>query len=217
VPSLTALRKHLALPLSLAAGTLLFFALLLLRFRLAGSREYLWLVWNLFLAWIPYGVALLLDWAPRRPAWLTALLGLVWLLFFPNAPYLLTDIIHLTWVPAPDIWFDIALIAYTALLGLFLAFASMQLIHRAVTNARGAAAGWLFAIAVWWLCALGMYLGRVPRWNSWDVIHAPLLIVRDALVLLGQPGPQLFIATFALVLNAGYLIYYTSSAKNGPG
>jgi uncharacterized membrane protein len=184
--------------------------MLLARGVLAHNQHYRWLVWNLFLAWVPYIAALALTFTPRRPAWVTGGLWGVWLLFLPNAPYLVTDLIHLTWVETFNIYYDIAMVGFLAYLGLMLGFAAMQVVHGMVARARGALWGWIFAVGVWWLSALGIYLGRVPRWNSWNVLRAPLAISRDALWLLTQREPQLFIVIFGLILNLGYFIYWQS-------
>ena len=82
----------------LALGLLTAFDLGLLGFRSehTGRPDHIFLAWNLFLAWIPFVLALALyDRARRRSS--PAILGALacgWLLFFPNAPYILTDMIH---------------------------------------------------------------------------------------------------------------------------
>src|SRR5690242_12140041 len=78
--------------------TCLALLLLELRMHLVHAPEYHWMRWNLFLAWVPYAASLWIAALSReqagawRRAWLPALL---WLLFFPNAPYLVTDLRHL--------------------------------------------------------------------------------------------------------------------------
>ncbi len=79
-----------------------------------NARWFSFLVWNLFLAWVPYFWSL---WAlnlhrcqPQR-WWLLLLPGTLWLLFFPNAPYLITDLIHLRNYPSVPFWYDIGMLA----------------------------------------------------------------------------------------------------------
>src|SRR5215212_7143970 len=81
------------------------------RISATGSLDYFNLVWNLVLAWIPLGLALILyDGARRGVAghWLLSL-GALWLLFFPNAPYLMTDLKYLSEVGGAPFWFDAVL------------------------------------------------------------------------------------------------------------
>src|ERR687887_630785 len=133
------------------------------------------LVWNLFLAWIPVGFALLLyDRHVRRAGLATvAGLGLLWLLFFPNAPYIVTDFKYLAGSTGREFWFDGALIGTAATTGLLLGFVSLYLLQAIVRRGVGARCGWLFVFAALGLGSFGIYLGRVLRWNSWDIFAPP--------------------------------------------
>src|SRR5689334_3878878 len=92
------------------------FSLALLAGRLAatGSASFAFLGWNLFLAWVPFAVALALrrlDGAGRLTPLRTGALGAVWLAFLPNAPYIVTDFLHLRVRPGVPLWFDVVLLA----------------------------------------------------------------------------------------------------------
>src|SRR4051794_26818533 len=82
--------------------------LVLVRVSVTGVPNFLYLVWNLFLAWIPFVLALAL-YDGRRRGWgggrLLAL-GVAWLAFFPNAPYIVTDFVHLNRDPLSPLWYD---------------------------------------------------------------------------------------------------------------
>lgn len=114
-----------------------------------------------------------------RLSWLmVAGCAFVWLLFFPNAPYLLTDILHLTARPDIALWYDLILVIAFALSGTLLGLVLLlmqMLVHRAV----GPVLGWLFALAVLGLSGFGIYLGRFQRWNSWDVFTNPHTLLAD--------------------------------------
>ena len=96
--------------------------------------------------------------------------GAAWLLFLPNAPYVLTDFIHLG---ERHRLFDTLLIASFAFTSLALGFASLLLVQFVVTRAAGAMIGWATALASLFAASVGIYLGRVLRFNSWDVVHRP--------------------------------------------
>src|SRR4051794_3841798 len=125
--------------------------LLLGRIYLSHSFAYTHLVWNLFLAWVPYGCALWLYVLARkrRPyAWYLLVPGGLWLIFLPNAPYLLTEYVHLQYIVPLTMWYDIGMIAAFAWTGCFLAVAGLQAVQTVVQRYIGWAGGWLFALGV---------------------------------------------------------------------
>ncbi len=160
--------------------------------RAAYSRQwtFIFLVWNLFLAWIPYLAAL---WAagihqrhPRR-WWATFAPGILWLAFFPNAPYIITDFLHLSARPPVPMWFDIGLLATFAWSGLFLAVFSLRAMQHVVRSFLGQAASWLFVLMTLGLSGLGVYMGRFLRWNSWDLLVQPKAVLADIVFRLAHP------------------------------
>jgi uncharacterized membrane protein len=175
------------------AASVVGMGLLAARAVVTQSLGALYLPWNLFLAWLPLGLALLTRWLalahpPRR--WLLVLTGAAWLLFLPNAPYILTDLIHLTRVrpgPAAPLWFDLLLHLTVATTGLLLGFASLAVMQGLVSRAWGRLAGWGFAVASLALSGLGIYIGRFLRWNSWDVLVAPGPLLADVTQRLANP------------------------------
>ncbi len=172
--------RQLAVLASLSLATILCIGLLVLRIAHSGHSTYSWLLWNLFLAWLPAGFALI-AYNIRRHSRLRWLLicgcALVWLAFFPNAPYLVTDIIHLHRQSDVPFWFDLILLVAFAWTGCFLGLVSLYLMQETVRWAAGSVVSWLFAFASLGLSGFGIYLGRFLRWNSWDVIFAPTQIL----------------------------------------
>lgn len=176
--------------------------LLAVRLDRVGEPAFGFLVWNLFLAWIPYGLALGLALVhtrsgPRPMIWL---LGVGWLLFLPNAPYILTDFIHLGRRPGAPLWFDAALIGAFAGVGLALGLVSLLIVHRVVEVRSGRVVGWLFAVAALVLSAVGVYLGRFPRFNSWDVVTDPQSLVSVVLHRLADPFGNPFLLQFGALM-----------------
>ncbi len=171
---------------SLAAASMWCVVLLVVRKHEYGAAAYKGLVWNLFLAWIPFVVALLVLAAYRRRAssGLLLVLGLVWLVFLPNAPYVFTDFVHLG---TDHRLFDTLIIASFSFTSLMLGFGSLLVVQLVVARSAGVATGWLVALVALFLSSVGIYLGRVRRLNSWDVWQRPRLIGRLAHTWLAHP------------------------------
>ena len=154
-------------------------ALLALRYRATGSASHRFLVWNLFLAWIPFIAALAIDRLDRHRGTFLATWA-VWLLFFPNAPYLVTDLIHLKVGTQVPLWYDALLFASFATTGVLLGNASLSLVQAALRRRHGPVIAWCGTIASLALGAYGIYLGRVERWNSWDLWTRPSVLFSAA-------------------------------------
>jgi uncharacterized membrane protein len=188
----------------------------LVAFRVAYSHSFedMPFLWNLFLAWIPFGLALLIYDRHRSGARRVQLLalGLLWLLFFPNAPYIVTDFRYLADITGKAFWYEGLLIGTAASTGLLLGFMSLYLIQAIVRRAAGARYAWLFVFVALGLSSVGVYLGRVLRWNSWDVFVRPGSLLGElagALVdPLGHPRPIAITILFTSFLLASYAIFY---------
>jgi len=210
----TASRRRLAALGALLAASAFGVALVVLRFAWTGDLHYRNLVWNLVLAWVPLVLALVLyDRVRRGRAGPGALaLGLAWLAFLPNAPYLVTDFGLLRQIADMPVWFDVALLTTFAWTGLLLGFASVYLVQRSVQRLAGAVAGWCVAVGALALSGVGIYLGRELRWNSWDLLVQPGSVLRESLEQLSTArmvGMTLVMATF---LTLAYGMLYTAFA-----
>lgn len=186
-------------------------ALLALRDLLAGQSAHSYLVWNLFLAWVPLGCAMLARrW--ERSGGRAAGAGCAWLLFFPNAPYLVTDLVHLRPHSPVPLWADILLLQFFIWLALMIGFASLFEMQAIVRRRCGRRAGWGFAVLSLALAGFGVYLGRFERWNSWDVLVAPGSIWLDLWSVATQPAAHARAATFSglcfVVLLFAYLLVH---------
>lgn len=197
---------------SLAAG------LMVMRMIYSQQWTYFFLLWNLFLAWLPLLFVLLAQAIPGR-FWRYGI-GLLWLLFLPNAPYLITDLMHL--VPAGNVplWYDAAMLFVFALTGLFLGLQALRRMQQLVQEDYGRAAGWLVVFSAGILSSFGVYAGRFWRWNSWDALLDPGRITNDLLHVVTAPGDQLRTIFFVLLFSAIYLgaylfLYYLSAQRPG--
>jgi uncharacterized membrane protein len=152
-------------------------ALLALRMLVRGDSTYGFLAWNLSLAWIPLllAVAVVGAWRSGRRI-SVALLLVAWLLFFPNAPYVVTDFVHLDHIGGMPRWFDVLLLGSFALSSLALGFVSLYLIQDLIRSSRGVVWSWAGALTTIALSGVGIYLGRVYQLNSWDVLQPGRLL-----------------------------------------
>ena len=181
-----------------------------------GSLETTSLVWNLFLAWIPLVLALVVYDGARRgwPAGTLAAIGLGWLLFLPNAPYIVTDLKWLGNFRSGTHWVDPVLIGGAAAIGLVLGFLSLYLVQEVVVRRLGRLAGWTLAFGALAASGVGVYLGRFERWNSWDVFTEPTRVVGQlasaALDPLAHGRPLAWSIAFALAWCAGYALFYAA-------
>jgi uncharacterized membrane protein len=169
------------------------------------------MIWNLFLAWMPYVfsimTAVLYRWFPRR-WWLLILPGALWLLFFPNAPYIVTDFFHLRERIGIPLWYDILLLITFSLTGLFLAIVSLKSMQMIVGAYRGRFLSWVFVTFSLGLCGIGIYLGRFEHWNSWDLLSHPLRILRDIAVRLVNPAENFRFFGFTLLFTVFLVVCY---------
>lgn len=166
---------------SLAACTVMGLFFLAARVAFTQSVRHGHLAWNMFLAWVPYAcsVGLLVlherDALRRRPI-LSACVAATWLVFFPNAPYLVTDFVHLTPSESFAWWYDIGLIATFAWTGVMLGIVSLAIVQEIVTQRGGAICAWMVAAGTIALSGAGIYIGRFVRLNSWDVVLRPIRV-----------------------------------------
>ncbi|MEL7534877.1 MAG: DUF1361 domain-containing protein [Bacteroidota bacterium] len=161
--------------------------LLLYRVWMSGSATFLFLGWNLFLAWIPFLISNWLVSKPERKSWMIVLALGAWLPFFPNAPYILTDLFHLRARPGVPLWLDLILLISFAWTGLLLGLNSLRQIQVWLFDRWGAGWSWISVSVVLLLSSFGVYLGRYLRWNSWDILQRPGELIADIFDIILHP------------------------------
>ncbi|MEO7993391.1 MAG: DUF1361 domain-containing protein [bacterium] len=197
---------------SMLASSILATAMLIGRATYAHQIVYIFFPFNLLLAWVPFWLAVLAAYRVRSaiaPRWKGGTWLVGWLLFFPNAPYLLTDFVHFTARPPIPAWYDIAMLSAFALTGLLLGLASLRLVHEAIAERTGRYVGWGFVWTVALLSGFGIYLGRYLRWNSWDVVVHPLALANDVFQRVAHPlnYPHAWGVTFVYGLFLGFIYF----------
>ena len=200
--------------LGLGGASALSLALELLREWHYGATDFRFLVWNLILAWVPLVLALVIYDGYRRGRTLLRLAPalVLWLLFLPNAPYIVTDFVHLSANTRASLWLDGIELSAFAWTGLLLGFVSLYLVHAVLRHHFGVVAGWGAVLCVLALSSVGVYLGRVKRWNSWDVLTQPGAKLAELNAHLGDPAAlaKAFSITVGVtgLLAAAYLVFY---------
>jgi uncharacterized membrane protein len=192
-------------------SSLLALALFAARVLQSRSGAYSNLVWNLFLAWLPFLFSLLAAtlFTRNQRNWPVLVLpGALWLIFFPNAPYIVTDFLHLEDRPQIPLWYDILMLATFAWTGCFLAIASLRTMQFIVKRYLGWYMSWVFAGAALALCGFGIYLGRFSRWNSWDLFSSPKSILRELAVNVIDPFSNLQFTGFTILFTAFLFVCY---------
>jgi uncharacterized membrane protein len=186
--------------------------LVALRVHYTSKVTFVFLIWNIFLALIPYFIStfLILFHEKIQNRSLLLLPFLAWLCFFPNAPYILTDLFHLKQRSGVPYWFDLALILFFAWNGLMLGYASLMDMQAVFARRFNKLTGWMIAIGSLVLASFGIYLGRYLRWNSWDVVTSPMSLLNDIAEMIMNPTlhPRTYGVTliFSAFLVLGYLL-----------
>ena len=164
-------------------------ALVMARVTYTGKHTYLSLIWNLFLAWLPYMVS---TWLQKRDLVYTnplkfVMVAFVWLLFIPNSFYIMTDLFHLGEHNNVPNWFDLALIISFAWDGLLLGILSVRQMEKMMQQFVPGIRELFIIYPIMWLNALGIYIGRYPRFNSWDIVTNPIGLTAYILRMLWHP------------------------------
>ncbi|PKG51104.1 DUF1361 domain-containing protein [Olleya sp. 1-3] len=192
--------------------------LLLFRIKLTQSHYFLFLVWNLFLAGIPYAITSYLKTLKHINTLSLLIIGSVWLVFLPNAPYIITDLFHLRYSSAHLVWLDTLIIIMFAITGLILFYKSvlsMESIIKTYVEKRVVA----FMLPVLFiLVGFGVYLGRFLRFNSWEIINKPWTIITTISEILTHPRTHsaawFFTICFGLFLGVFYYAVKTTTIEN---
>ena len=202
----------------LGVASALCLGLELVREHRYGAYDFRFLIWNLILAWIPLLLALLVYDRYRRGRSMLVLAPalVLWLLFLPNAPYIVTDFVHLSAGSPAPLWLDGVEVSAFAWTGMLLGFVSLYLVHAVARHRLGAVPSWVGVLCVLALVSVGVYLGRVKRWNSWDLLTQPGARLAQLHAHLGDPASLTRAVGISLavtcLLVAAYLVFYVLMA-----
>jgi uncharacterized membrane protein len=186
------------------------FLFTVIRHFIMGRPSYFFLNWNLLLAAVPWIISLIISskFIIDKPKILTAVLFFIWLLFFPNAPYLITDLYYLRNHPERMFWYDLIMILMFAWTGLLLGFFSLDRIKESLAEKLSRVQSAVLTCVLLFVCAFGVYLGRGLRWNSWEIFLEPKKFFLDVIALfinpIGHGSTWLFTFLMGVFLNITY-------------
>lgn len=189
----------------------LIFIGLLICFRMlyAGNLRYLSMIWNIFLAWIPFVLAGFLQQYRSKENWKHILIFGSWLLFFPNALYIVTDLVHLQADTNMPWWFDAVLLFACSFVGIMMAFISLRKAELYLQSFFKQTEVSVLMAVVLFLGSFGVYLGRFERWNSWDVVNDPIALARGIAGKIMNPIDNYKVWAITLLFSGIYtLLYY---------
>ncbi|MFC0605996.1 DUF1361 domain-containing protein [Winogradskyella pulchriflava] len=184
---------------------------LMVRIKLNKSFFYLFLVWNIFLAIIPYAITMYLISKPSISKLKLGFWALVWLAFLPNAPYIVTDLIHIKIGNDSLLWLDVLVVMSFAMSGLLLFYLSLLDMQKLIAMRFKKIPIVTSTLFILFLCGFGVYLGRFLRYNTWEIISNPEVLMSDVFNIIVSPFQNadawLFIIGFGSFLVVGFWMF----------
>jgi len=204
-------RHNLAVFILLNLACLACILLVVARVAYTDSTRHSGLIWNLFLAWIPFILAYFahaISWRKVTLYIVIPIIAFLWLIFFPNAPYMLTDLQDLAragGVGAP-LWYDVIIVVWCSWTGTLLGIISLYLMQDIIFRTISRWVGWIFVFVISAASSFGMYIGRFVRLNSWDILQNPSETAMDILGLVIDPSMRL--AAFTILYTVFFLFIF---------
>jgi uncharacterized membrane protein len=191
-------------------------ALLLFRMMVTESIFYGFLIWNLVLAVVPYLLTyiMLANKSITSKKHLLLPFTAIWLLFLPNAPYIITDFLHLKIEAGMPEWFDILLLASFAFSGLLFGFLSIEAMHGIWQQKYNQKKASIFIFCCCLLSGVGIYLGRFLRYNSWDILINTVALLTDVMMRLLELKAIGFSVGYGLFVFLFYCFIKTHLSKS---
>ena len=207
---LTRNRYSIAVFVLLNLGCAICIGLVAARVAYSDSGRHTGLIWNLFLAWIPFMLAYfahLVSWRRATLYLIIPLIAFLWLIFYPNAPYMLTDLQDLS-RRASDapLWYDVIIVVWCSWTGMLLGVISLYLMQDIISRRFGRTTGWVFVFAISALSSFGIYIGRFVRLNSWDILQDPAETAQEILGIVIDPSMRL--AAFTLLYTVFFMFVF---------
>lgn len=186
--------------------------LVCIRFFITDDPQYFFYPCNLFLATIPLAISRTLKKYKRINVKVSMLLFL-WLLFFPNAPYLITDVFHFEQRPPIAFWFDLLIVISGAWNGVTIGITSLMQVERFLSKHIKAKWRQPATVLLILLCSYGIYLGRYKRYNSWSVVTRPGDIAHTIISHIAEPWEHVQAWLFTFLFSALLGIMYFTIKK----
>src|SRR5512138_1009006 len=210
-------RYSIAVFVLLNLACLIVIVLVAARVAYSETGRHTGLVWNLFLAWIPFMLAYfahLVSWRKTSLYLVIPVIAFLWLIFFPNAPYMLTDLQDLARrsFDAP-LWYDVIIVVWASWTGMLLGVISLYLMQDIIIRTFGRTVGWIFVFVISFLSSFGVYIGRFVRLNSWDILQNPAETAQQIMGLVIDPSKRLaaFTVLYTIFFLFVFLLLYSFS------
>ncbi len=188
------------------------------RYHISGRVTYVFLFWNLVLAFVPFAISeLMLRFDFSQKKLLFWVLTALWLLFFPNSPYIMTDLFHLKPKAGAPFWYDLMLLLSYSFNGFFLGFLSLMTIEKITTQLYSKAVSNVVTFVSLIACSVGVYVGRYLRWNSWEVFTKPFSLLSELQDQDFYPIQDSEILQFTLVFSVFLVLNYLILKKIAQG
>jgi uncharacterized membrane protein len=210
-------RHNLAVFVLLNSACAVCIFLVAARVAYSDSGRHLGLIWNLFLAWIPFILSYIAHSISWRQIWLYLVIPFIaflWLIFFPNAPYMLTDLQDLARISnSAPLWYDVIIVVWCSWTAMLLGIVSLYLMQDIIVRTFGRFTGWVFVFVISALSSFGIYIGRFVRLNSWDILQDPSETAQTILGLIIDPTRRLaaFTLSYTFFFLFVYLLLYSFS------
>jgi uncharacterized membrane protein len=210
-------RHYIAVFVLLNTACAVCIALVAARVAYSDSVRHTGLIWNLFLAWIPFILAYIAHAISWRRIWLYLIIPVIaflWLIFYPNAPYMLTDLQDLARVSfSAPLWYDVIIVVWCSWTAMLLGIVSLYLMQDIVIRTFGRFIGWSFIFVIAALSSFGIYIGRFVRLNSWDILQDPAETAMSIWGLIIDPTRRLaaFTLSYTFFFLFVYLLLYSFS------
>ncbi|MEI9957038.1 MAG: DUF1361 domain-containing protein [Ferruginibacter sp.] len=187
--------------------------MILARCIYAGKYGYMFLIWNLFLAWVPFTISTLFKKMNSAGKWKQVMIFCAWLLFFPNALYIVTDLIHLDAESNVPKWFDAVLLFSCSIAGLLMAFVSILRLEIFLSDKFKSIKVQAIILFIFFISSFGVYLGRFLRWNSWDILSNPFALLYSIAQRFIFPFQHLQTWTVTCTLTALFYLLFLAIKK----
>ena len=210
-------RHSLAVFLLLNAACAICIFLVAARVAYTETGYHLGMIWNLFLAWIPFMLSYLahsISWRRLSLYLVLPIIAILWLLFFPNAPYMLTDLQDLARkATGAPLWYDVIIVVWCSWTAMLLGVISLYIMQDIVQRTFGRFVGWTFVFTISALGSFGVYVGRFVRLNSWDILQDPAETAMEILGIIIDPSRRLaaFLVSYTVFFLFVYLLLYSFS------
>lgn len=179
----------------------------------SGEYRFIFLIWNLFLAWIPFIISTSFKRIQHIKWRKQSFVFFIWFLFFPNALYIVTDLIHLDIESTVPKWYDALLLFSSSITGLLMAFVSLLRMEKFLLLKFSNKMVNMMILVILFFGAFGVYLGRFLRWNSWDIISNPLGLVVSIAQRFIFPFQHLQTWGITLLLTTLFYLLYLAIKK----